>query len=40
MTREEYKRAKRRWIIQPLVGVAAFLVLCALAHVAANAICP
>lgn len=27
MTREEYKRAKRRWILQPLAGIAVFILL-------------
>lgn len=32
MTREEYKRAKRRWILQPLAAIAVFILLACIAE--------
>lgn len=40
MTREEYKRAKRRWILQPLVGIAVFILLMFIAGGVASAVMP
>ncbi len=32
MKREEYKRAKRRWIIQPIAAIVVIVVLCCIAE--------
>ncbi len=40
MTRDQYKRAKLRWILEPIVGIAFFVLMMFLAGCAAYKVVP